>query len=50
MKARKLYQGDILFSQGDIADEIIFVIHGSVSLYQDISDKIELPSDRFDIE
>ena len=50
MRTRKLYQGDILYSQGDIADEVIFVLNGSFSLYIDISDKIELPDKLIDRE
>ena len=50
MRARKLYQGDIVYSEGDTADEIIFVISGSVSLYQDISSRVDIPSDRVDTE
>ena len=50
MRTRKLYQGDILYSQGDIADEVIFVLTGSFSLYIDISDKIELPEKLIDRE
>ena len=50
LKAKKLYQGDILYSEGDTADEITFIISGSVTLYQDISDLIELPEKLIDIE
>ena len=50
MRTRKLYQGDILYSQGDVADEVVFVLNGSFSLYIDISDKIELPEKDFDKE
>ena len=50
LKGRKLYYGDLLYSESDVADEITFVIKGSVSLYQDISDKIQLPTDLIDKE
>jgi CRP-like cAMP-binding protein len=45
-----LYRGDLLFSEGDVADEIIFVMKGSFCLYHDISDKISLPEKLIDKE
>ena len=50
LRSRKLYEGDMLYSESDIADEVTFVIDGSVSLLQDISDKIELPENLIDRE
>ena len=50
MRPKKLYQNDILYSEGDVADEVIFVLTGSFSLYVDISDKIELPDKLIDKE
>ena len=50
LRARKLYAGDILHSEGDIADEVTFVISGSVSLYYDISDHINLAPGLIDRE
>jgi len=50
LRSRKLYQGDLLYSESDNADEITFVIDGSVSLYQDISNKITLPDNLIDME
>jgi len=50
LKARKLYRGDLLFSEGDVADEVIFVMKGSFTLYCDISDKITLPEKLIDKE
>lgn len=38
LKGRKLFRGDLLFSEGDVADEIIFVMKGSFTMYLDISD------------
>ena len=32
-----LYENDILFSQGDQAEEMFFVLHGKVVLYTDVS-------------
>lgn len=43
LKARKLYQGDIMYAEGDLADEIIFVFKGSFYLYKDICDMVPLP-------
>ena len=45
LRAKKAFEGDILFSESDIADEIIFVIKGSFTLFKDISVQIELPRD-----
>lgn len=49
LKARQLYAGDILFSEGDVAEEIIFVIKGNFDYYKDISDMISLPDKLIDI-
>ena len=38
-----MYRGDLLYSEGDLADEIIFVLDGTFYLYKDISDMIILP-------
>ena len=43
MRARKLYKGDILFSEGDVAEEIIFILNGTFTMNVDISDTIKLP-------
>ena len=43
MRARKLYKGDILFSEGDLAEEIIFILTGTFTMNVDISDTIKLP-------
>ena len=50
LKARKLYRGDLLYSEGDLADEIIFVLRGSFYLYKDISDMLMLPEKLIDKE
>ena len=50
MKARKLYRGDLLYSEGDLADEIIFVLSGTFYLFKDISDMIQLPEKLIDKE
>ena len=50
LKARKFYRGDLLFSEGDLADEIIFVLNGTVYLYKDISDMTKLPDKLIDRE
>lgn len=36
-----LFDNDILFSQGDLAEEIFFVLHGKVLLLTDITDVID---------
>lgn len=48
LKSKNLYKNDIVFSEGDIADEIIFVLRGSVTLFVDISDLVELPEGTID--
>ena len=50
LKARKLYMGDLLYSEGDLADEVYFVMSGSFFLYKDISDMIILPEKLIDKE
>ena len=48
LKSKNLYKGDIVFSEGDVSDEIIFVLRGSVTLFVDISDLVELPEGTID--
>ena len=48
LKARRLYRGDLLYSEGDLADEVYFVMTGSFYLYKDISDMIVLPDKLID--
>jgi CRP-like cAMP-binding protein len=50
LKERKLYRGDILYAEGDLIDEIIFVLKGSFYLYKDISDMVTLPAKVIDKE
>lgn len=50
LKARKLYRGDLLHSEGDLADEIVFVLRGNFYVYKDISDMIDLPEKIIDKE
>jgi len=40
----------LLFAEGDLADEIVFVLKGSFYLYKDISDLIVLPEKLIDQE
>ena len=40
LKARQVYVGDILFSEGDVAEELVFVIKGKFDFYKDVSDMI----------
>ena len=42
LKNMNLYDNDILFSQGDQAEEIFFMYHGSVLHYIDITDFVEM--------
>ena len=42
LKLMSLYDNDILYSQGDQAEEIFFVYHGSILLYVDILDFINM--------
>ena len=37
LKSLNLFDDDILFSQGDQAEEVFFIFHGSVLLYVDLS-------------
>lgn len=48
LKQRKLYRGDLLYSEGDVAEEIYFVISGSFTLYVDASDMLKLPPGKID--
>lgn len=48
LQVRKLYRGDILFSQGDIAEEVFFVLDGGFTLYVDVSDQLTLESGTID--
>ena len=47
---RQLYRGDILYSEGDLADEVVFVLKGTFYHYRDISDMIVLPEKLIDKE
>lgn len=42
MKLMSLYDNDILFNQGDQAEEIFFVYQGSVLLYVDVLDFMDM--------
>lgn len=42
LKPRKLYRGDLLYSEGDVAEEIYFVLNGSFTLYVDASELLKL--------
>jgi len=37
-----LFENDILFSQGDQAEEIYFIFHGNVLLYVDLTDFLDM--------
>lgn len=50
LKVRKLYAGDVFYSEGDLAEEIVFVLSGTFYLYKDISDMIQLPPKLIDKE
>jgi len=39
----------MLFSQGDVADEIFFVIQGGFTKYVDLSDVLDLPKNIIDV-
>ena len=43
MRGRKLYKGDILYSEGDVAEEIIFILSGTFTMHVDFSETIKLP-------
>jgi len=42
LKSLSLFDNDILFSQGDQAEEIFFIFHGSVLLYVDLSEIVDM--------
>ena len=42
LKTLNLFDNDILFSQGDQAEEIFFIFHGSVLLYVDLSEIVDM--------
>lgn len=42
LKMLALYDNDILFSQGDQAEEMFFIFHGSVLLYVDLSEIVDM--------
>lgn len=44
LKMMNLFDNDILFSQGDQAEELFFVFHGSALLNVDIMDFIDMKS------
>jgi CRP-like cAMP-binding protein len=44
LKSLNLFDNDILFSQGDQAEEIFFIFHGSVLLYIDLSEIVDMRS------
>ena len=48
LKAKNFYEGDLVFSEGDVSDEIVFVLRGHVTLFVDISDLVELPEGTID--
>lgn len=37
-----IFDNDILYSQGDQAEELFFIFHGSALLYVDISEFIQM--------
>lgn len=37
-----LFENDILFSQGDQAEEIFFIFHGNVLLYVDLMEYVDM--------
>lgn len=43
LRALKIYRGDLLYAQEDIADEIYFVIEGQFTVYIDLSELLDLP-------
>lgn len=42
LKSLNLFDNDILFSQGDQAEEIFFIFHGGVLLYVDLSEIVDM--------
>jgi CRP-like cAMP-binding protein len=48
MRARSLFPLELLYSEGDTADEIFFVSGGSFRLFKDMSRMLDLPEDLID--
>jgi CRP-like cAMP-binding protein len=48
LRPRSVFQGEMLFSQGDVADEVYFVIQGGFTKYVDLSDVLDLPPNLID--
>jgi len=42
LKLNSLFEKDIVYSQGDQAEEIHFLFHGEIILYKDVSDFIDM--------
>jgi CRP-like cAMP-binding protein len=42
---KDIYRGEVLYSEGDGAEDIYFVLGGQIQLYFDISDIIDFPED-----
>ena len=49
LKAHKVFRGDLLYAQEDLAEEIYFVLNGQFTVYVDLSEEILLPNDTVDI-
>lgn len=41
LKPRKLYRGDLLFAEGDVAEEVYFVLDGAFTLYTDVAEDLD---------
>ena len=48
LRPMHIHEEDILFSQGDTANEIYFILKGKVMLYVDVSDLIDIKGDDID--
>jgi CRP-like cAMP-binding protein len=49
LKTHKVFRGDLLYAQEDLAEEIYFVLNGQFTVYVDLSEEILLPNDTLDI-
>jgi len=44
LRVRKVHYQDILYSEGDIAEELFFIMNGDLTLFADMSRIISLPN------
>lgn len=48
LKPHYIFPGDLLYCQGDIAEDIYFIMEGAITLYMDLSGVLNLPLELID--